>query len=60
MVQLPNDAISVGYKQTGEYRWEQVFYSSSCGFEGTEREFLACGLGYEYIQLDNYRRLLLW
>ena len=54
MIQLPNDAVSVGYRETRPYHFEQVFRSAE--FTGTEREFLAAGLAYEYVQLDQCTR----
>ena len=54
--QLPNDAQAVGYKQTKPFHHEQVFYSPSLGFTGTEREFVAAGHGYAYVQIDAYTR----
>ena len=57
LIQLPNDVISTGYKQVKPYHFEQVFYSPSLNFEGTEKEFLDNGYGYKYIQNDNYIRL---
>ena len=56
MIQLPNDAVSVGYKWTDPYRFEQVFRSASAGFTGTEREFLAAGHAYQYVQVGDYVR----
>lgn len=38
-IQLPNDAVAVGYKETRPYHHEQMFQSESAGFTGTEREF---------------------
>lgn len=57
LIQLPNDAVSAGYRQTRPFHHEQVFRSESAGFTGTEREFLEAGLAYAYIQLDRYTRL---
>lgn len=56
MIQLPNDAQSSGYKQTRPYHFEQVFHSPSLNFKGTEREFLAAGHAYSYVQLDAHTR----
>lgn len=55
-VQLPNDAIGVGYVQTKPFHFEQVFRSASIGFEGTEREFVEAGHSYAYVQLDAHSR----
>ena len=57
LIQLPDDANSVGYKQTKPYHFDQVFHSSMHGFTGTEQEFLDAGLAYKYVQLDNFSRL---
>ncbi len=55
-VQLPNDAVSVGYTQTRPFHFEQVFESESAAFKGTERQFVEAGHGYAYIQIDPYTR----
>jgi len=55
-IQLPNDAIAVGYKEVRPYQHEQVFNSESAGFVGTEREFVQAGHGYAYVQLDAHTR----
>lgn len=55
-IQLPNDATSAGYKQTRPYHYEQVFYSESAGFTGTEREFVQAGHACQYVQLDPFTR----
>jgi len=57
MIQLPDDAVSVGYVQTRPFNFEQVFESKSAGFRGTERQFLDAGYGYAYVQIDAYSRL---
>ena len=56
MYSIPNDAISVGYKQTRPFNFEQVFYSESANFTGTEREFAQSGHGYQYAQIDQFTR----
>jgi hypothetical protein len=56
MIQLPNDVIAAGYRETGPFRWEQVFTSPAAGFTGTESEFLAAGLAYCFQELDAYTR----
>ena len=55
-VQLPNDAVSVGYIKTGPFSFEQVFKSAWVGFEGTEREFIEACYAYAFVQLDAYTR----
>ena len=57
LIQLPNDAQANGYKETRPFQWEQVFTSQSAGFTGTEREFLAAGHAYAYIQTGPFTRL---
>jgi hypothetical protein len=57
IIQLPNDVQAAGYKQTRPFHHEQVFYSPSANFTGTEREFLQAGHAYAYIQLDTYARV---
>lgn len=59
LIQLPNDAVSVGYRQTRPFHHEQIFRSESAGFTGTEREFFEAGRAYAYVQLDRYTRLTL-
>ena len=56
MKQLPNDALSQGYRLVKPFHYEQVFSSKSANFTGTENEFIANGNGYEYIQLDKFTR----
>lgn len=56
LIQLPDDAVSAGYKPTRPYHHEQVFQSEIAGFKGTEREFLAAGHAYAYVQLDQHTR----
>lgn len=55
-IQIPDDAVAVGYKEVRPYQHEQVFQSKSAGFIGTEREFVAAGHGYEYVQMDAHAR----
>lgn len=57
MIQLPNDATSIGYKQTRQYHYEQVFHSATTNFTGTEQEFVKAGHGYSFVQLDKYTRI---
>ena len=56
MIQLPDDVVSKGYKEVRPFHHEQVFYSPSKGFGGTEKEFVAAGYGYEYHQMDKFKR----
>ena len=56
-IQLPNDAVSMGYKQVQPFQFEQVFRSVSADFIGTEREFLENGHAYKYVQIDKYTRV---
>lgn len=56
-IQLPNDAVAQGYKETRPFRHEQVFFSTKHNFTGTEREFVAAGIGYKYIQIGKSTRL---
>ena len=58
LIQLPNDAQANGYKETRPFQWEQVFTSQSAGFTGTEREFLAAGHAYAYLQTGPFTRLI--
>ncbi len=58
LTQLPNDAVSVGYKTIGRFQYEQVFRSESANFEGTEYEFLEAGHAYAYVQIDKYTRVV--
>lgn len=55
-IQLPNDVKSVGYKQTGPFKYEQVFESSSLDFVGTEIDFVNAGHAYKYIQINKFTR----
>ena len=57
MIQLPDDVVENGYKQTSSYNWEQVFFSPSKNFEGTEKDFVTNRLGYEYVDISPYKRL---
>lgn len=56
LIQLPNDAVSVGYKEVRPFQHEQVFHSASASFTGTECEFAHAGHGYAYQQLDAHSR----
>lgn len=55
-IQLPNDAVSVGYKETRPFHHEQVFSSASAQFIGTEREFVKAGHAYQFTQVDQFTR----
>ena len=56
MYQIPDDAQNAGYKEVKPYHFEQVFYSASCNFTGTEREFAEKGFGYKYENIDKFTR----
>lgn len=56
-IQLPNDVQSAGYVQARPFHHEQVFYSPSLDFKGTEREFLQAGHAYAYVQIDAHTRV---
>jgi hypothetical protein len=57
--QLPDDVISMGYRQTKPYCWEQLFYSPKHDFLGTEKDFIAAGYGYAYQQAGEYKRIII-
>ena len=57
LIQLPNDTVSIGYKKVSAFEWAQVFSSASCGFSGTECEFVAAGHAYAYTQVSPFARL---
>ena len=57
IIQLPDDVTSKGYIQTRPYHHEQVFHSENHKFTGTEREFLAAGFAYAYIQTGLHTRV---
>lgn len=57
LIQLPDDAVSVGYKEVRPYHYAQIFHSPSRNFTGTEVEFLQADLAYAYVQIDNHTRL---
>ena len=56
LIQLPNDAIATGYKLVSPYDWQQIFFSPSREFTGTEQEFLRAGFAYEYRQISKHAR----
>ena len=57
-IQLPDDVVNKGYKQTRPFHYEQVFYSKKHDFTGTEKEFIQHGLAYEYHDFGNFKRLM--
>lgn len=57
-IQLPDDVVSKGYKQTRPFHYEQVVYSEKHNFTGTEREFIKANLAYEYRDFGNHARLI--
>ena len=57
LIQLPGDVKAAGYIEVRPYHYEQVFYSPSLGFKGTEYEFLKAGHAYAYVQVDKFSRL---
>lgn len=58
LTQLPNDAVSVGYKQVRPFHHAQVFQSASAGFTGTEAEFVEAGHAYHYVQTSAHARVV--
>jgi len=56
LIQLPDDVRSEGYKQTKPLHYEQVFFSPSLNFKGTETEFLKAGHAYRYLQINQFTR----
>jgi hypothetical protein len=59
MTQLPSDVESIGYIETSPFKHEQVFYSKKHDFQGTEKDFIRMGYGYEYNQVDRFTRCVL-
>lgn len=57
LIQLPNDVVSVGYKEVRPFHHEQVFRSEEAGFTGTEEEFVKAGHGYRYVESDKFTRV---
>jgi hypothetical protein len=47
-MQLPNDAVPKGWKETRPCYYEKVFFSPSRNFTGTEDEFYEAGHSYYY------------
>lgn len=58
-VQLPDDAVSMGYVQVRPYDWQQVFYSPANNFKGTEGQFVQAGLAYRFTQSNGVRNVVL-
>ena len=58
-VSMPNDVISKGYIKTRPFQYEQVFYSPSLNFEGTENQFIKAGHAYRYMQITPFRRMVI-
>lgn len=58
LVQLPDDAEAVGYREVKPFHHEQVFHSKGVGFTGTESEFVAAGHAYEYVQAGPHARVV--
>lgn len=59
LIQLPNDAISVGYKETRPFHHEQIFKSAKAQFTGTAWEFVRAGHAYAYDKLDTHTRRII-
>jgi hypothetical protein len=59
-IQLPDDAIATGYKETRPCYFEQVYFSPSRNFTGTEYDFFDAGLAYMYVQIDKHWRSIFW
>ena len=55
-IAMPNDAMAAIVKLLRPFHWEQTFTSASCDFTGTEREFVAAGHAYAYIDIDKHAR----
>lgn len=56
MIQLPDDVVGQGYRETRPFHHEQVFHSPSRNFTGTAEEFVTAGHAYAYIEIDKFRR----
>ena len=57
LIQLPDDVQAHGFKLVRPYCFEQVFFSPSKGFTGTDQEFLAAGFAYAYVQTSKFTRV---
>lgn len=59
-IAMPNDVIATGeYKKIGRFDFAQVFFSFANNFTGTEQEFLEQGLAKEYLQISEFKRLVI-
>jgi hypothetical protein len=58
-IQLPDDAVAQGHKETSPCYFERVFHSPSRNFTGTEDEFYEAGFAYYYGQRGEWRRIFL-
>lgn len=58
-IQLPDDAVSVAYKEVRPFHHEQVFRSERADFTGTEQEFVKAGHAYRYDKLCAHSRRVL-
>ncbi len=57
LIQLPDGVVARGYKLVRPCHYEQIFYSPSEDFTGTEKDFLSAGLAYEYRQINAHMRI---
>ena len=57
-MQLPDDVVLTGWKETDPGHYEKVFFSPSRVFTGTEWEFYENGFAYFYEQRANGWRSL--
>ena len=57
-IQLPDDVKLVSQRMMPNYQIETLYHSASCNFTGTERDFVAAGHGYKYIQINKFERWL--
>lgn len=56
LIQLPDDATAIGYRETRPFHHEQVFHSEGKNFTGTAKEFLDARHAYAYVQIDKFTR----
>ena len=56
-IQLPDDVVATGYRETRPFHHEQVFHSPGLEFTGTAADFVAAGHGYHYRQIDRHTRV---
>lgn len=54
--EIPEEWESHGYIQTRPYNYEQTFKNCQTGEIMTEKQMLAAGIIYQYIQIDKYTR----